>query len=157
MAHTLTIGQVARTSGVTAKTIRYYEHIGLLPAPSRAASGYRLYDQPAVERLRFIRRARSLGLPLRRLETLMSALNGGPSRALRPRLRALVGEQLDAVKSQIAELELLRRQLEQVGERMRTQGSPRAGGACRCLDTTSAPVRRRRREARPSGSSAASS
>ena len=64
MAHGLTIGQVAKTSGVAAKTIRYYEQIGVLPTPSRAASGYRLYDQPGVERLRFIRRARSLGLLL---------------------------------------------------------------------------------------------
>jgi len=76
MAPSLTIGQVAKTSGVAPKTIRYYEQIGVLPAPSRAASGYRLYDQPGVERLRFIRRARSLGLPLQQLKTLMGTLNG---------------------------------------------------------------------------------
>jgi len=156
MAPKLTIGQVAKTSGVAAKTIRYYEQIGVLPVPSRAPSGYRLYDQPGVERLRFIRRARSLGLPLQRLKTLMSTLNGGPPPALRPRLRALVGEQLDAVKHQIAELELLRQQLEQVVLGMRTPGSRRAGGACQCLETTNAPVRRRQREARPSGSAEAS-
>jgi MerR family gold-responsive transcriptional activator of gol and ges genes len=54
MASRLSIGQVAKASGVAAKTIRYYEQIGVLPAPSRATSGYRLYDQPGVERLRFI-------------------------------------------------------------------------------------------------------
>jgi DNA-binding transcriptional MerR regulator len=156
MAFRLTIGQVAKTSGLTAKTIRYYEQIGVLPATRRTASGYRLYDQPAVERLRFIRRARSLGLPLQQLKTLMSTLNGGPRPALRPRLRALVRGQLDAVKNQIAELELLRRQLEQVFRRMRTAVSRRAGGACQCLETTSAPVRRRRREPRPAGSAEAS-
>ena len=42
----LTIGRVAKTSGVAAKTIRYYEQIGVLPAPSRGVSGYRLYDEP---------------------------------------------------------------------------------------------------------------
>ena len=152
MASRLTIGQIARTSGVAAKTIRYYEQIGVLPAPGRAASGYRLYDQPAVERLRFIRRARSLGLPLQQLKTLMSALNGGSHPPLRPRLRALVRGQLDAVKNQIAELELLRHQLEQVFQRMRTPAPRPAGGACQCLETTNAPVRRRRREAPPSGS-----
>ena len=156
MASRLTIGQVAKTSGVAAKTIRYYEQIGVLPAPSRATSGYRLYDQPGVERLRFIRRARSLGLPLQELKTLMSTLNGGPCPALRPRLRALVGEQLDAVKHQLAELELLGQQLEQVFQRMGTPAPRRAGGACQCLETTNAPVRRRRREARPSGSAEAS-
>ena len=58
MAPSLTIGQVAKTSGVAAKTIRYYEEIGVLPTPRRTTSGYRLYDQTGVERLRFIRRAR---------------------------------------------------------------------------------------------------
>ena len=156
MASRLTIGQVAETSGVSAKTIRYYERIGVLPAPSRATSGYRLYDQPGVERLRFIRRARSLGLPLQQLKTLMSTLNGGPPPALRPRLRALVRGQLDAVKNRIAELEQLRQQLEQVFQQMGTPAPRRAGGACQCLETSNAPVRRRRREARPSGSAEAS-
>jgi MerR family copper efflux transcriptional regulator len=75
MVPSLTIGQVAKTSGVAAKTIRYYEDIGVLPAPSRAASGYRLYDHPGVERLRFIRRARSLALPLRQPKTLLGTPN----------------------------------------------------------------------------------
>ena len=64
MAHALAIGQVARTTGVAAKTIRYYEQIGVLPTAGRPSSGYRQYDQSDIERLRFISRARSLGLPL---------------------------------------------------------------------------------------------
>jgi MerR family transcriptional regulator, copper efflux regulator len=143
MAPSLTIGQVAKTSGIAAKTIRYYEQIGVLPAPSRAASGYRLYDQPGVERLRFIRRARSLGLPLQQLKTLMGTLNGGAHPALRPRLRALVRAQHDAVTNQIAELEGLRQQLEQILQRMRTSERRPHGGACQCLGTKNGPVRRR--------------
>src|SRR5438128_383069 len=100
MAQTLTIGAVARTTGVAAKTIRYYEQIGVLPVPSRTTSGYRQYDQPGVEQLRFIRRARSLGLPLQRLKTLTSAVNGAQRPGLRPRLLALVQEQLSAVRRQ---------------------------------------------------------
>ena len=138
MQSRLTIGRVAKTSGVTAKTIRYYEQIGVLPAPSRGVSGYRLYDGPGVERLRFIHRARSLGLPLGQLKTLLTTLNGGPRPPLRPRLRALVREQLNAVNNQIAELELLRQQLEQVFERMQSPTRQRAGGACQCLETRSA-------------------
>ena len=135
MAHGLTIGQVAKTSGVAAKTIRYYEQIGVLPTPSRAASGYRLYDQPGVDRLRFIRRARSLGLPLQQLKTLMGTLNGGPRSALRPRLCALVQGRLDVVKNQIAELELLRQQLERILQRIRTSGARPHGTVCQCLET----------------------
>ena len=142
MAPSLTIGQVAKTSGIAAKTIRYYEQIGLLPAPSRAASGYRLYDQPGVERLRFIRQARSLGLPLQQLKTLMGTLSSDPHLAFRPRLRALVRTQLDAVTNQIAELEGLRQQLEEILRRMRISERRPHGGACQCLGTKNGPVRR---------------
>ena len=151
MAPSLTIGQVAKTSGVAAKTIRYYEQIGVLPAPTRAASGYRLYDQPGVERLRFIRRARSLGLPLQELKTLMGTLNGGAHPALRPRLRALVRAQRDAVTSQITELEALRQQLDQILQGMRTSVRRPHGPACQCLETTGGHVHGR--EARPTGTS----
>jgi MerR family copper efflux transcriptional regulator len=141
MAPSLTIGQVAKTSGVAEKTIRYYEQIGVLPAPRRAASGYRLYDQTGVERLRFIRRARSLGLRLQQLRTLMDTLNGGAHPPLRPRLRALVRAQLDAVTNQLTELERLRQQLEQILQRMRTSVSRPHAGACQCLGTKNGPER----------------
>ena len=61
MAHSLTIGQLAHATGVPAKTIRYYEHVGVLPVPSRSATGYRQYSRRDVHRLLFIRRARALG------------------------------------------------------------------------------------------------
>jgi DNA-binding transcriptional MerR regulator len=144
MADRLTIGQAAKTSGVAAKTIRYYEQIGVLRAPSRSASGYRLYDQPGVERLRFIRRARSLGLPLRQLKTLMASLDGSARQAFRPRLRALVHAQLAAVTNQATELEGLRWQLQQILKRTRISARRSPGGACRCLDATNGSVRRRK-------------
>ncbi len=148
MAPTLTIGQVARSTGVAAKTIRYYEVIGVLPAPGRTPSGYRQYDESAVERLRFIGRARSLGLPLQRLRMLTTALNGGPRATLRPRLFALVRDQLSAVQHQIAELELLRQQLERVSDRMRRAGRCRSDGACHCLDPADTRPRQQRRPSR---------
>jgi DNA-binding transcriptional MerR regulator len=148
MGHALTIGQVAKTTGVSAKTIRYYEEIGVLPVASRTASGYRQYDESAVERLRFIGRARSLGLPLQRLRMLAVALNGGPRTTLRPRLLALVHEQLSAVQRQISELDVLRQQLERVSDRMRRSARPGHTGACRCLDTEDATARQRTRPSR---------
>ena len=152
MAQPLTIGRVAKTTGVAAKTIRYYEQIGIVPAPSRTASGYRQYDQADVERLRFIRRARSLGLPLERLKTLTTTLNGAaPRPRLRPRLLALVREQLSVVQHQIAELELLRQQLEQVSQRMLTAAGGRHTGPCRCLETEDGTAHRPRRPVRPRG------
>ena len=55
MARALTIGQLARAAGVASRTIRYYEQIGVLPAPNRSAGRYRQYDQSGVQRLRFVR------------------------------------------------------------------------------------------------------
>jgi MerR family copper efflux transcriptional regulator len=134
MTRPLTIGEVAKTTGVATKTIRYYEAIGVLPLPGRSASGYRQYDDSAVERLRFIGRARSLGLPLQRLRTLMTALNGAPAAAFRPQFLALVQEQLSAVQLRIADLHVLRQQLEEVSHRMLTSARRREAGSCRCLD-----------------------
>jgi DNA-binding transcriptional MerR regulator len=137
MAQTFTIGQLAKAAGAAAKTIRYYEEVGVLPAPSRMASGYRQYDASSVQRVRFIRRARALGLPLRDLKTLMATLNGGSRPALRPRLLALVREQLSAVKHRIAELQLLQRELEQVFQRPPASAHERRAQGCRCLDIES--------------------
>jgi MerR family mercuric resistance operon transcriptional regulator len=147
MGRALTIGQAAKATGVAAKTIRYYEQIGVLPAPRRTASGYRQYDESGVERLRFIRRARALGLPLQDLKALTTTLNGGPRPALRPRLRTLVHEQLAAVRRQITDLELVQRQLAEAANRLRTAPRGRPTGACRCLETKNAARRPPRRPA----------
>ncbi len=64
MSGTLKIGQLAKKSGVTTKTIRYYELIGLLHETDRTDSGYRLYDEKDVERLIFIKKAKHLGFSL---------------------------------------------------------------------------------------------
>ncbi len=148
MGQTVSIGQIAKTTGVAAKTIRYYEQIGVLPLPGRTVSGYRQYDESAVERLRFISRARSLGLPLQRLRMLTSTLNGAPRAKLRPQLLALVHEQLAAVQHRIAELESLRQQLERVSRRMVTSVGQRHTGTCRCLEATEPTERPAKRESR---------
>jgi Cu(I)-responsive transcriptional regulator len=65
------IGQAAKNSGVSAKMIRHYEAIGLLPAADRRASGYRDYSPHDVHRLQFIRRARDLGFSIERIKLLL--------------------------------------------------------------------------------------
>ena len=63
----LTIGHLAKETGVNLETVRYYERRGLLPKPPRSASGYRLFPAEAARRLRFIRRAQELGFSLREI------------------------------------------------------------------------------------------
>jgi DNA-binding transcriptional MerR regulator len=135
MERPLTVGQLARATGVPAKTIRYYEQVGVLPVPHRSAAGYRHYSRHDVHRLLFIRRARALGLSLANLKTLTAELDKGECLTMRPRLHALVTEQLRAVQQQIAEFHLLERQLAQVLQRLQTTAPMPHADGCRCLDT----------------------
>jgi MerR family copper efflux transcriptional regulator len=68
---TMNIGQAAKASGVSAKMLRYYEAIGLIPKAGRTEAGYRTYNEADVNTLRFVRRARDLGLPIERIKLLV--------------------------------------------------------------------------------------
>jgi len=121
----LKIGQVAREAGMTAKTIRYYELLGLLPEPRRTESGYRLYGQGAVERLEFIKKAKRLGLSLDEIKDIL-ALHEEQQRpcvhvlAFLDRKIAEVGEVIEDLKAFRQDLAWLRaesaRQLENLPE-----------------------------------------
>lgn len=68
---------LARRTGCNLETIRYYETIGMMPEPPRTASGYRVYDERHVSRLRFILRARELGFTIEEIRGLLGLVDGG--------------------------------------------------------------------------------
>lgn len=71
------ISEVARHSGVSAKTLRYYEDVGLVDEPDRSPSGYRDYDNAVLSRLAFIRSAQALGLSLGEIRSIIALREGG--------------------------------------------------------------------------------
>ena len=105
----LKIGEVSRLSGVPAKTIRYYESVGLLGEPDRADNGYRIYARDTVRTLRFVRQARGLGFSLDEVRTLLDLWQDRdrPSREV----KTLALQRIADIDSRIAELTHLRAEL----------------------------------------------
>lgn len=102
----MNIGEAARRSGVAAKTIRYYEGIGLIPAAGRTASGYRDYTPRDVETLKFIQHARSLGFSVKDVGELLQ-LWRDRERASAEVKRIAAGH-VAAVERKIEELQAIR-------------------------------------------------
>jgi MerR family gold-responsive transcriptional activator of gol and ges genes len=99
----MNIGEAARVSGVSAKMIRYYEGIGLLPPADRRDSGYRDYGASDLHRLHFVRRARDLGFPIDTIRELLG-LWGSPERP-HAEVRAIASRHIEQLKEQARLLE----------------------------------------------------
>lgn len=108
----MNIGQAAEQSGVPAKTIRYYESVGLIPQAQRGGNGYRDYGERDIQTLRFIQRARSLGFSVKDVENLL-ALWHDRSRASAD-VKALAEKHVAEIERKIAELDSIRRTLLQL-------------------------------------------
>jgi MerR family copper efflux transcriptional regulator len=109
--HELTIGQVSQRTGISAKTIRYYEEVGLLPRPTRGENHYRRYSQADVNRLLLLRRIKLLGAPLSEAKALLASATDARCVDAQEALLALVDERLTALDQQIAELLSLRTEI----------------------------------------------
>lgn len=103
---TRTIGELADAAGVGLDTVRFYERRGLLPAPPRTAAGYRQYEDDALDRLRFILRAKELGFTLAEIDGLM------PARFAH--VRSAAAAKIAALDAEAAELARVRTRLEQL-------------------------------------------
>ncbi len=109
------IGELAETAGVSTKTIRYYESIGLLPEPDRTASGYRAYGESGVERLAFIRDAQDSGLTLAEIASVLELKEAGATSC--QHTRALLDRHIAELESQILRLKETHAALSAMAER----------------------------------------
>ena len=109
MSKPLTIGVLARDSGMNLETIRFYERSGLMPAPQRSPAGYRHYQEQDIRRLRFIRRGRELGFSLEEIRSLLE-LAAHPESPCES-ADQMVREHLDAIETRIRDLQNMRAEL----------------------------------------------
>lgn len=129
------IAEAAALSGVPATTIRYYEDQGLLRPATRAANGYRTYDDRDVARLRFVSRARGLELSTRHLAELVALWDDDRCAPVADRLRDRVADRLADTQQRIASLESLADDLQQVLSRLHAppHEGPCVEGECVCV------------------------
>jgi len=125
-AGALPIAEVQARTGLSARTLRYYEEVGLLPGVRRRAGGRRVYGEAELERLRFITRLKALGLSLAEIKELNAVYAiAGSTRAMLRRLAELLDRHLADVDARLTELGALRAEI----HRYRGHVSKRAGGA----------------------------
>ena len=116
------IGDIARETGITAKTIRYYESIGLIHPPARQDNGYRAYNGNDVATLRFIGRARGLGFSLDEVRNLL-ALWHDKDRASAD-VKSLALQHIDDIEARIAELQAVKNTLQERTEKCHGDARP---------------------------------
>lgn len=125
----LTIGELARRAGVKVSTVRVYERDGLLLAPGRSTSNYRLYDEEAVARIRFARRAQQLGFTLAEIKGLLGLrVNKQTSCA---EVRQLAEAKIADIEGRIRSLQVMRRALAKLAAACDTH---RNSSACPLLE-----------------------
>lgn len=138
------IGELAAQSGITAKTIRFWEAKGLLPDPTRTPTGYRDYDSDALDRLSFIRHAQIAGLTLAEIRQVLAISDTGEPAC--GHVTDLIHQHLTDVDDRIRELTETRSLLTRLAERAADQNPAECGGYCAILhppnshqDTTAIP------------------
>jgi MerR family mercuric resistance operon transcriptional regulator len=122
------IGELAGQAGVHVETVRYYQRLGLLPSPPRRHGSVRRYDEGALERLRFIRRAQELGFSLEEVRLLLE-LSAGEHCA---ETRSLAERKLELVGRKIEDLSALQGALRKL---VRACGSGRKGRGCPIIES----------------------
>ena len=116
----LFIGELAERTGISARTLRYYESIGLLPRPPRGENRYRLYSRDTIELLGFIRKAQGLGFRLAEIKEIISLRQKGHEPC--GHVRALLDQKIADLDQRLADLGELRKTLKKLRGRSEAAG-----------------------------------
>jgi DNA-binding transcriptional MerR regulator len=127
----LLIGDVAERAGLSAATVRYYEQIELLPAPSRSLAGYRRYPEQTVEELQFIRKAQALGFSLDEIREILKLSRSG--KAPCSHVLSLAHQHLAAVEERIRQLQQFHEQLAAEVAKWDTKNTGTCRGLCQII------------------------
>lgn len=130
----LAMGELCRRTGLSARTVRYYEELGLLPGVRRRAGGRRVYGEDELERLHFIGRLKTLGLSLGEIKELNALYaHAGSTHDMLERLHALLGDHLGELDQRIVSLTQLRQEMsgyrKHVARRLDARADPPADAA----------------------------
>jgi len=104
-----TVGWVAKETGLSTQTVLYYERRGLLPESSRSMNGYRIFDDAAVRRIRFIKRAQELGFTLKQVMALLALQ--GEQNASCAEISSMAANHLQDIETKIHDLERMKKAL----------------------------------------------
>lgn len=135
MKKPLLIGQLAQVAGVKSDTVRFYERVGLLGKPDRAANGYRVYTEGALKRIQFIRKAQSLGFSLEEIRRILTLhrQGGKPCR----RVIAIAEATLSETEIKLKELTAFRDNLAKNLKRWNSRPTRKAGAEfCELIESS---------------------
>jgi DNA-binding transcriptional MerR regulator len=125
------IGELARRTGTTAKTLRFYEAEGLLPEPVRTRSGYRDYQTDTLDRMAFVRDAQKAGFTLRQIGQILHIRDGGQPPCAH--VGQLIEQRLAEVEQRLAELQQTRAHLRELAQRTSQLNPADCGGVCEII------------------------
>lgn len=117
-----TVREAAAASGLPPKTVRYYAEIGLAPPAGRTEAGYRVYDEPAVQRLCFVRRARAFGFSIEQCRELLGLYEDRERESAQ--VKRIAEERLTEIDAKLRDLALLREELAALVSACRGDGRP---------------------------------
>ena len=116
------IGQLSKQTECKIETIRYYERIGLLPAPARSDGGYRIYDESHLKRLVFIRRSRELGFTIEEIRGLLKLVDGGGYTC--GDVKTITLEHVESIRQKITDLKKLEKTLGRIASQCAGDSTP---------------------------------